>query len=151
MLQVFWERVMIRIKALILGLLMTPLTFADGQAEYDYRHSVMEAIGGHMTAMVTIIRKGVHQDELALHARGIAALAEISPGIFPEGSMTEKSESLPAVWENRAEFDAAMDKFVEASKVMAAAAESGDMSQIGPAIQGLGGACKGCHDDFREQ
>ena len=142
---------MIRIKALVLGLLMSPLALADGQAEYDYRHGVMEAIGGHMTAMVTILRKGVHQDELAIHARGIAALAEISPGIFPEGSDVEKSESLPAVWTNRAEFDAKMQEFVEASKGMAVAAESGDMSKVGPAIQALGGSCKGCHDDFRKE
>ena len=137
--------------SLILGLLFNPATFADGEAEYDYRHGVMEAIGGHMTAMVTILRKGVHQDELALHARGIAALAEIAPDIFPAGSDVEKSESLPAVWENRAEFDAAMIKFVEAAKVMEQAAETGEMAQIGPAIEGLGGACKGCHDDFREE
>ena len=26
-------------------------TVADGEAEYDYRHGVMEAIGGHMSAM----------------------------------------------------------------------------------------------------
>ena len=55
------------------------VTVADGEAEYAYRHGVMEANGGHMTAMVTILRKGVHKDELALHARGISALAEISP------------------------------------------------------------------------
>ncbi|SVE15617.1 uncharacterized protein METZ01_LOCUS468471, partial [marine metagenome] len=42
--------------SLILGLLFNPATFADGEAEYDYRHGVMEAIGGHMTAMVTILR-----------------------------------------------------------------------------------------------
>jgi len=57
--------------SLVLGLLNSAV-FADGEAEYDYRHGVMEAIGGHMTAMVTILRKGVHQDELALHASGIA-------------------------------------------------------------------------------
>ena len=125
-------------------------TVADGEAEYDYRHGVMDAIGGHMTAMGTIMRKGVHKDELALHARGISALAEISPGIFPAGSDIDKSKSLPAVWTNRIEFDAAMVKFVEAAKTMERAAESGDMAQIGPAIQGLGGSCKGCHDDFRE-
>ena len=142
---------MFRIKALILGLLLSPVALANGEAEYEYRHGVMEAIGGHMTAMVTILRKGVHQDELAIHARGIAALAEIAPGIFPEGSNVEKSQSLPAVWDKRADFDAAMGKFVEASKAMKTAAESGDMSQVGPAIQGLGGSCKGCHDDFKKQ
>ena len=135
---------------LIAGMSVNPGALADGEAEYDCRHGVMEAIGGHMTAMVTILRKGVHKDELALHATGISRLAEISPGIFPEGSDVEESESLPAVWNNRAEFDAAMSKFVDAAKVMEQAASTGDMAQIGPAIQGLGGACKGCHDDFRE-
>lgn len=140
-----------QIKLVILGLLLAPVALANGEAEYEYRHGVMEAIGGHMTAMVTILRKGVHQDELAVHARGIAALADIAPGIFPEGSDVEKSKSLPAVWENRADFDAAMSKFVEASKAMEQAASSGEMSQIGPAIQGLGGSCKGCHDDFKAE
>ena len=145
---------MIRVRglatSLVLGVLLNTPAFADGGAEYDYRHGVMAAIGGHMNAMVTILRKSVHQDELVLHARGIAALAVISPDIFPEGSDVGKSESLPAVWENRVEFDAAMIKFVEAAKVMEQAATTGDMAQIGSAIQGLGGACKGCHDDFRE-
>ena len=149
------ECLMKRIRAmgasLVLGLLLNSVVFADGEAEYDYRHGVMEAIGGHMTAMVTILRKGVHQDELALHASGIAALADISPDIFPGGSDVEKSEALPAVWENPAEFNAAMTKFVETAKLMEQAALTGDMAQIGPAIQGLGGACKGCHDDFREE
>lgn len=138
------------VSILFIGFLFNMHAFADGEAEFDYRQGVMGAIGGHMNAMVTILRKGIHQDELALHARGISALAEISPDIFPEGSDVGKSESLPAVWENRVEFDAAMTKFVEAAKVMEQAATTGDMAQIGTAIQGLGGACKGCHDDFRE-
>ena len=32
---------------------------------------------------------------------------------------------------------------------MAEAADSGEMSAIGPAIKKLGGSCKGCHDNFR--
>jgi len=142
---------MIRINAVVLGLLLTPAALADGEAEWEYRHAVMEAIGGHMVAMATILKKGVHKDDLALHARGIATLAEVAPDVFPEGSDVSKSESLPAVWESRAEFDAAMDEFVKAAQDMAAAAESGEMSQIGPAINALGGACKGCHDDFRQE
>ena len=144
------KRIIVIGMSLVLGLLNLAV-FADGEAEYDYRHGVMEAIGGHMTAMVTILRKGVHQDELALHASGIAALAGISSYIFPVGSDVEKSEALPAVWENRAEFNAAMTKFVRTAKLMEQAATTGDMGQIGSAIQSLGGACKGCHDDFREE
>jgi cytochrome c556 len=42
-----------------------------------------------------------------------------------------------------------MDQFVAAANQMAVAAESGDMGQVGPAMQALGKSCKGCHDDYR--
>jgi len=29
------------------------------------------------------------------------------------------------------------------------ASSSGEMDQVGPAMQALGQSCKGCHDDYR--
>ena len=111
----------------------------------------MEAMGGHMAAMGTILKEGVHGDDLALHARGIAALSALLPDIFPAGSDTRKSEALPAIWENREAFDLAVSKLQAAAKDMATAAETGRMEEIIPAVQALGGSCKGCHDDFKEE
>ena len=84
--------------------------------------------------MATILKNQVHMDDLVMHARGLAGLADISPEIFPEGSDIEKSKALPAVWENPAEFSKAMDRFIDAAEVMASAAGTEDMSEIGPAI-----------------
>ena len=86
-----------------------------------------------------------------MHARGLASLANVAPNVFAEGSATEKSKALPAIWENRAEFDAAMDKFVDAANNFATVAESGDMSKVGDAMKALGGSCKGCHDNFKTE
>lgn len=125
--------------------------FADGEVETQYRQAVMKSIGGHMSSMATILRNQVHVEDLALHARGMAALADVAPNVFPEGSNTEKSKSLDAVWTDPEGFEEAMDEFVAAAKGMSEAAASGEMSQIGPAMNALGGSCKGCHDKFQEE
>jgi cytochrome c556 len=140
-----------RIAGLVAGILLVPSALADGKTEAEYRQAVMKSIGGHMTAIVTIMKNQVHTGDLAMHGRGIATLSEVAPNVFPEGSDVAKSKSLPAVWEDRAGFDEAMNRFTGAAKDFAVAAESGDMSQIGPALKGLGGSCKGCHDDYKAE
>ncbi|MBO6558335.1 MAG: cytochrome c [Pseudomonadales bacterium] len=136
---------------LLAALLLPVGVVADGKVETEYRQAVMKSIGGHMVSMGTILKNRVHFEDLALHARGLAALAEVAPNVFPDGSQTEKSKSLDSVWEDPEGFKAAMDKFVSAAQDMSAAAESGDMSRVGPAIQALGGSCKGCHDDYKAE
>ena len=128
-----------------------PFALADGEVEAQYRKSVMKSVGGHMSSMGTILKNNVHMEDLVLHARGLAGLADIAPELFPEGSNIEKSKALPAIWENPVEFSEAMDRFKEAAEGMASAADTEDMSEIGPAIQALGGSCKGCHDDFKAE
>ena len=123
--------------------------WADGEAEYKYREGIMKSAGGHMSSMVAILRGRVHFDNLAIHARGMADVAGIMPTVFPEGSRVSDTESSPEIWSDREGFDAAMDQFVAAANQMAGAAESGDMGQVGPAMQALGKSCKGCHDNYR--
>jgi cytochrome c556 len=128
-----------------------PFALADAEVEAKYRKSVMKSVGGHMSSMGTILKNNVHMEDLVLHARGLAGLADIAPELFPEGSNIEKSKALPAIWENPVEFSEAMDRFIAAAEGMASAAATEDMSEIGPAIQALGGSCKGCHDDFKAE
>lgn len=139
------------IVSVVITLLVSTMVFADGEAEFKYREGVMRTVGGHMSSMVGIIRGNVHFDNFEFHASGMADLAEIVPNVFPEGSGIAKSEALPAIWENPDDFKAALDKFVKAANGIATAAESGEMSEIGPAMNVLGKACKGCHDNFREE
>ncbi len=135
----------------ILSMMTSPLVLADGEADFKYREGVMRTVGGQMSSMAAILRGQVHLDRLAFHARGMAELAEIVPHIYPEGSGVSKSEALPAIWEKPDEFKEAVSKFVEAANGMARAAETGDMSAVGPAMKSLGQSCKGCHDNFREE
>ena len=144
-------RVFFRVSLLLFGVVMVQAGYADAEAEAKYRQSVMKSVGGHMAAMGTILKSQVHLGDLALHARGIATLSDIVPSVFVAGSNVEKSKALAEIWEDPEEFNEKLDSFVSAAKDMAAASESGDMGQIGPAIQALGGSCKGCHDDFKAE
>lgn len=144
-------RVTLKVLLIAAGSMLSGVMYADGEVEANYRQSVMKSVGGHMSAMGNILRNQVHTGDLALHARGLATLSDIVPNVFPAGSDVEKSKALPDIWEDPEAFAEKMGDFRKAAKDMAAAAESGDMGQIGPAIQALGGSCKGCHDDFKEE
>lgn len=137
---------------LLLSLTLSHMVLADGEAEMKYRQAVMKAVGGHMASMAAILKGKTHTKNLSIHADAMATLADIVPGVFPEGSgEASGSEALPAVWTEPEAFKEAMDRYVSAAGAMRSAAASGDMSQVGPAINELGQSCKGCHDDFREE
>ena len=124
---------------------------ANPEGEARYRQGVMTSVGGHMTAISMILRQGIHRDSLKFHADALAALAKKSQSIYPEGSDVGRSEALPAIWEKPDAFRKATQRFIDASEAFAKAADFGDQDALGQALRGLGGSCKGCHDDFRAE
>ncbi len=126
------------------------LTVAATEGEVDYRQNTMSAVGGHMGAIADIMRgKVAHTSHLQTHANALADLAAIAPALFPEGSAG--GDALAAIWEDAEDFKAKLHAFKEAADGFKAAAASGDMAQIGPALRTLGQACKGCHDSYRAE
>lgn len=130
----------------------TPPAMADGESEIKYRKAVMSSIGGHMGAMVGILKGGtVNTANFAVHAQGMAELSKIAATVFPEGSDFGETAALPAIWEKPAEFATAVKMFEEAAAKLNMAAMSGDMAASGAAFGELGKACKNCHENFREK
>lgn len=122
------------------------LSASEGAAKY--RAHTMEAIGGHMSAIVDIIRGDVpHTDHLPTHANALADLAEVVPALFAEG--TEGGDTLPAVWAQPEDFQAKVDAFKEATANLKAAAQA--QEGVGQAMRAVGQACKGCHDEYRAE
>jgi len=69
---------------------------------------------------------------------------------FGEG--TDKgapTRARPEVWSNAAKFKADAEKMQGEMAKLDAAAKTGTLDAIKAAVGGVGGACKGCHDDFR--
>ena len=78
-----------------------------------------------------------------------ADAATKAPALFPEGSQTGgKTEALPAIWENKADFDARLAKFGSAAKEAEGKVKDLD------SLKATWGAfakdnCGGCHEKYR--
>ena len=87
-------------------------------------------------------------------AKTIATLAPQVPSWFPKGTGPEagvKTGALPAIWQNNADFQVAAKNFAVAAQNFNAVAAKGDLAQIADAQRALGGACKSCHERFRQK
>ena len=138
----------------LLTLLASPPLAAHDAANHEgaakYRHDTMQAIGGHMRAIVDILRRDVpHTDHLPIHTGALAALADITPTLFPPGSGGLDTEALPAIWENPEDFAQRVDAFREAAANLNDVAGKG--GALGPAVKQVGQTCKGCHDGYRAE
>lgn len=117
------------------------------------RHDKFESFGAAMKKISDSLRSG--KPDAAMIGERAAYLAGEGPSItswFPKGSGPEsgrKTEALPAIWMQPAEFASRADAFTKAAKGLQAAAATGDAAAMGQATQTLGGTCKGCHDNFR--
>ena len=129
---------------------LVAIAVSASEGEVNYRQHTMSAVGGHMRAIVDIVRGDVsHTDHLATHAGAMAGLAEIAPTLFPESS--KGGDALDAIWENPDDFQSKLDAFKEATAAFKTAVESGDSGQIAVGFRGIGQACKGCHDNYRAE
>ena len=119
------------------------------EEDAEYRHDVMEAIGGHFGAIIKIVRGEVpHRDHLSAHVDALAGLANLANDLFPDDS--QGGEALPKIWEEPEEFAKKVSAFKEAANTLKSALDAGDMDAFRGTIRNVGGACKGCHDDYRE-
>lgn len=132
---------------------------ADGAAKTEVppvlkeREQNFEAIGDAFKAVRGELEKDTPDFALiAAKATDINTRAMKIEGHFPAGtSMADgfKTEALPAIWEKPEEFKAAAQKLVDESAKLATLAGEGDKAAVGAQAMAMGGACKGCHDQFR--
>ncbi|HKJ94536.1 MAG TPA: cytochrome c [Gammaproteobacteria bacterium] len=62
----------------------------------------------------------------------------------------DKTTALPAIWEADSEIGDRGKDYADAVKALAGAAGQG-RDALRSAVKDLGGACKGCHDDYRQE
>jgi cytochrome c556 len=117
------------------------------------REENFEAIGAAFKALRGQLEANAPDFALvAAKANDINARAGKITGHFPAGTSTAegfKTEALPAIWEKPEEFKAAAQKLVDESAKLASLAGGGDKAAVGAQAMAMGGACKGCHDQFR--
>lgn len=126
---------------------------AAAPLEIKERQDNFEAIGDAFKAVRGELEKDAPDFALiAARATDINGRAQRIEALFPVGTSTGdgfKTEALPTIWQKPEEFKAASRKLVDESAKLASLAGGGDKGAVGAQAMAMGGACKGCHDQFR--
>ena len=124
------------------------------KVQIETRQAQLKKMGKAFKAISDQLKSG--SPDVAAIQEAAASVPVESAGMedwFPEGTGPDsgvKTDALPAIWENRADFEQKLADFRAASDELAAIAPGGDVAAIGAAFQKTGGACKSCHDKYRE-
>lgn len=117
-----------------------------------YRQAIYTAIGWNFGPMGAMAQGRVPFDAKAFQMRAerVAALAPmVGESFTPETRGLANSRLKPAMWDDRADFDAKMKEFVDASTRLAAAARTGDEARSKEAFFAAANTCKACHDRYK--
>lgn len=114
------------------------------------RQAAMTAMGGHAGAVQKILTEQPDLlSQVVVHADAMAAMSPLVPAMFPEGTTTA-SAALPAVWSDKAGFEAAAKRNAGLAQKLAEAAKGGDAKATLAAFAAMGKeGCGGCHQNFR--
>jgi cytochrome c556 len=126
---------------------------AEVAAVLKEREENFEGIGDSFKAVRGELEKGAPDFTLiSAKASDINTRAMKIEGHFPAGTSVDdgyKTEALPSIWQKPDAFKAAGQKLIDESAKLASVAGEGDKAATGAQAMAMGGACKGCHDQFR--
>lgn len=96
------------------------------------------------------IDRGDDPKSVAFPARSLARWSAALPAMFPPGSNTAGTEALPAVWSDRAGFEAKAAAYNQAATRLAELAGASDRDGFRTQFAAMLGTCKACHDTYRK-
>lgn len=120
------------------------------------RHGFYQMLAINMGTLSGMAKGDLDFDEAAASraAANIEALTHFDlPSLFIEGSSSadaQNSAARPDIWANPEDFRAKFANLGEAA-TGASDAVRGGAGDVGAVVQKLGGACKACHDNYREK
>jgi cytochrome c556 len=112
------------------------------------RKELMKANGEATKAVVAIMKGAPFNLETVKTAlNDYVVTSEKAPGLFPPGSDKGKTGALPAIWQNKADFDAKFAKLGADAKAALASVkdEASFKANFPPVLKN----CGGCHELYR--
>jgi cytochrome c556 len=140
--------------AALLTALPAAAQFAKPEDAVKYRKAGMTLIGAHFGRIGAMAQGRVPFDATAaaVNADIVATVAKLPFAGFVDGTAsTDKGGAKANIWTDKAKFDAGAQKMADEVAKLQAAAKSGNLDQLKTAVGGVGGTCKACHDDHRNQ
>jgi cytochrome c556 len=119
----------------------------------EFRESVMTIFSWNLKPMGAMVKGDMPFDatEFQGYAKDLAQAARLDLlAGFPEGSDQGETAARTDIWMNWGDFQAKLEELRKQSQTLAEVAASGDLEKIKPAFGALGGACKGCHEAYKD-
>ena len=149
------KRLLLAGLAFVLGAGVAQTTLAQVKPEIlvKQRQAAMTLQGKYFGPLAGMAQGKVpyNADTVAFNAALLDALSRMPWDGFAESTKGEKSHALPAVWGEAAKFKEAQDNFHKAVASLVAVSRGSDEAAQKAAIGGVGKACGGCHQNFREK
>lgn len=128
-------------------------TPSKGERALTYRKALYQVIAWNFGPMSAMAQGKVPYDakEFALRAERVATVAPLLAEAFPpESKGVANSKLKPAMWNERADFDAKLKDLVDRSAALAVAARTGDFDKSKAAFFEAANTCKACHDKYKQ-
>jgi len=124
---------------------------SDAGATIAGRQAAFRMSGALVGGMKGTVERGDDVAAQAFAARALAGWAKALPGMFPAGTDIAPSNALPAVWSDRATFEAKAADYAAAAAKLADLAKAGDKPGFAAQFAVLGKTCGACHSSFRKE
>ncbi|TCM75264.1 c-type cytochrome [Rhodovulum steppense] len=128
---------------------------ADLQEVVDARRGFYSMLGANMSVLASMAKGDIEYDGAVAqtHADNLKLLTAYNMGhLYAVGTsnadMPGKTRALPKIWEDFAGVQEKGMAYVQAVENLVEVAGL-DRSDLGGAVQRLGGTCKDCHDNYR--
>jgi cytochrome c556 len=124
------------------------------QSAVKYRQALMVVIEAQ-SAPLLLMQRGRAPYDAAVVSRNTAALVamvDLIPAAFERNTSAAsvKTETLPATWQNHADFLKEAETLKTQTKALEAAVKAGNQEQVKTAIKNVDTACGGCHTKYRQ-
>jgi cytochrome c556 len=113
------------------------------------RQSAYILSGADFAQMKAQADAGVDVHTLVFPSRALARWARTLPTMFPAGTNLPTSHALPAVWSDRAGFEARAAAYAAAAQALVEAAQSGDRAAFLTQWTAVRTTCGACHDTYK--
>ena len=127
--------------------------FAKPEDAVKYRKAAFTVMATHFGRLGAMAQGKVPFDAkiAADNAEIVADMAKLPWHAFGEGTETAETKAKPEVWKQGAKFKEVADKLQAESVKLAVATKTGKEDAFKTALAATGGACKACHDDFKNK
>ena len=127
--------------------------FAKPEDAIKYRKSVMTIMGTHFSRLGAMAQGKAPFDakQVVENEAAFEAMTKLAWPAFGEGTDKGDTKAKAEIWKDPAKFKEAQDKLITESLKLNAAAKSAKLEDLKTAAAAVGGACKNCHDNFKDK